>query len=239
MPPYPHRLAAIKHQLRTLLSSQDSSITGPYDIASMQTAQKTPLILLRAYLLCSHDGYWGTAKPCACSQRCSIWTAVFNGFTVIIIIIIIIIIIGMTALCEPWPSSGLLNSLIFTVWGCQPHARPPNWRTRVSLFVWLLPLDLSGLGGPTSSYATTGRALRVSGALKPHHGDMVGIAHSSRLQQICHNVQDLHMSDVVAYTSILLIPCSERRFSLQFIMTCNMHFTMNIQWNVPLLFSTW
>lgn len=28
---------------------------------------------------------------------------------------------------------------------------------------------------------------------------------------------------------ILLIPCSERRFSLQFIMTCNMHFTMNIQ----------
>jgi hypothetical protein len=45
----------------------------------------------------------------------------------------------------------------------------------VSLFVWLLPLDLSGLGGPTSSYATAGIALRVSGALKPHHHDKVEI----------------------------------------------------------------
>jgi hypothetical protein len=44
----------------------------------------------------------------------------------------------------------------------------------VSLFVWLLPLDLSGLGGPTSSYATVGIALRVSGALKPHHRDKAG-----------------------------------------------------------------
>jgi hypothetical protein len=35
---------------------------------------------------------------------------------------------------------------------------------------------LSGLGGPTSSYATSGIALRVSGALKPHHHDKVRIA---------------------------------------------------------------
>jgi hypothetical protein len=49
-------------------------------------------------------------------------------------------------------------------------SRPtPTWKTRVSLFVWLLPLDLSGMGDPTSSYATAGIALRVSGALKPHH----------------------------------------------------------------------
>jgi hypothetical protein len=46
---------------------------------------------------------------------------------------------------------------------------------RVSLFVWLLPLDLTGNGGPTSSYATAGIALRVSGALKPHHHDKVEI----------------------------------------------------------------
>jgi hypothetical protein len=39
--------------------------------------------------------------------------------------------------------------------------------------VWLLPLDLSGMGDPTSSYATTGIALRVSGALKSHHHDKV------------------------------------------------------------------
>jgi hypothetical protein len=42
-----------------------------------------------------------------------------------------------------------------------------------SLFVWLLPLDLSGIGDPTSSYATAGIALRVSGTLKPHHHDKV------------------------------------------------------------------
>jgi hypothetical protein len=45
--------------------------------------------------------------------------------------------------------------------------------TGVSLFVWLLPLDLSGVGASTSSYATAGMALRVSGALKPHHHDKV------------------------------------------------------------------
>jgi hypothetical protein len=43
----------------------------------------------------------------------------------------------------------------------------------VYLFVWLLPLDLSGMGASTSSYATAGIALRVSGALKPHHHDKV------------------------------------------------------------------
>jgi hypothetical protein len=34
-------------------------------------------------------------------------------------------------------------------------------------------LYLSGIGDPTSSYATAGIALRVSGALKPHHHDKV------------------------------------------------------------------
>jgi hypothetical protein len=66
-----------------------------------------------------------------------------------------------------------LNNLVFTVWGCYPHAQPPTRRTRVSLFVWLLPLDLSGMCDPTSSYATAGIALTVSGALTPHHHDKV------------------------------------------------------------------
>jgi hypothetical protein len=39
----------------------------------------------------------------------------------------------------------------------------------MSLFVWLLPLELSGMGDTSSSYATAGIAIRVSGALKPHH----------------------------------------------------------------------
>jgi hypothetical protein len=32
---------------------------------------------------------------------------------------------------------------------------------------------MSGMGAPTSSYATAGITLRVSGALKPHHHDNV------------------------------------------------------------------
>jgi len=40
----------------------------------------------------------------------------------------------------------------------------------VSLFVWLLPFGLSGLGVPAGSYATAGIALGVTEALKlPHH----------------------------------------------------------------------
>jgi hypothetical protein len=52
-------------------------------------------------------------------------------------------------------------------------ASRPTWSTRVSLFVWLLPLDLYGMGDPTNSYATAGIALRVSRVLKPHHHDKV------------------------------------------------------------------
>jgi hypothetical protein len=74
---------------------------------------------------------------------------------------------------HPRPIICFPNNLVFTVWGCYSDAQPPTWRTRVSLFVWLLPLDLSGMGAPTSSYATAGIALRVSGALKPHHHQKV------------------------------------------------------------------
>jgi hypothetical protein len=95
--------------------------------------------------------------------------------------------LGTTAKGELWPPAQstsillyfprltvwFLNNLVFMVWGCYPHAQPPAWRTRVSLFVWLLLLHLSGRGDPSSSYATAGIALRVSGALKPHHHDKV------------------------------------------------------------------
>jgi hypothetical protein len=39
----------------------------------------------------------------------------------------------------------------------------------VSLFVWVLPFDLSGMGDHTSSYATAGIALRVTESHKPPH----------------------------------------------------------------------
>jgi hypothetical protein len=41
----------------------------------------------------------------------------------------------------------------------------------VSLLVWNLTLDLSGLGDPASSYATAVIALEIIGARKPHRHD--------------------------------------------------------------------
>jgi hypothetical protein len=49
----------------------------------------------------------------------------------------------------------------FTGLGCQPHAKPPTWRTRVSLFVYIMTFDLSGMGDPTITYATAGIGLRI------------------------------------------------------------------------------
>jgi hypothetical protein len=57
----------------------------------------------------------------------------------------------------------------FTGWGRQPHAQPPTWRARVSLFVWIITFDLSGMGNPTSSYATASIGLRIIWTRKPHH----------------------------------------------------------------------
>jgi hypothetical protein len=36
-------------------------------------------------------------------------------------------------------------------WGCWPHAQPPTWWTKVSLFVWILTPDLPGMEDLTSS----------------------------------------------------------------------------------------
>jgi len=60
-------------------------------------------------------------------------------------------------------------------WGCQPHGQPPTWRTRVSLFVWGITLDLSGMGGPTSSCAIAIIVPRIIRTYKPHHCIKVGI----------------------------------------------------------------
>jgi hypothetical protein len=62
------------------------------------------------------------------------------------------------------------------------NLEPQIWRIRVSLFFWLLLLDLSGMGDPTSSYATAGIALGVSGALKHRHHDKVEILSVGVLQ---------------------------------------------------------
>jgi hypothetical protein len=54
----------------------------------------------------------------------------------------------------------------------------------VSLLVWILTLDLSGLGETASSYATAGIALEIIAVRKPHRHDkaetLPGSLHYSR-----------------------------------------------------------
>jgi len=72
----------------------------------------------------------------------------------------------------------------FTGWDCQPHAQPPNWRTRVSLFVWVNTFDLSGTWCHTSSFTTARIALRIIWPCKPHHYVKVGIPSVGCKQQL-------------------------------------------------------
>jgi hypothetical protein len=77
---------------------------------------------------------------------------------------------GAIVFVELWPPHILCEVLwqqIFTGWGRQPHAHPPTWRIRVSLLVWHLPRNLSGMGGATSSCAAAGKALELIVAHKP------------------------------------------------------------------------
>jgi hypothetical protein len=46
---------------------------------------------------------------------------------------------------------GFVSMIIFTVWGRQPHAQPPTWRTSTLLLVWVITFDLSGKGDPAST----------------------------------------------------------------------------------------
>jgi hypothetical protein len=61
----------------------------------------------------------------------------------------------------------------FTEWSLQPHAQPPTWRTRLSLLVWHPPRNLSGMGGPTSSYAAAGVTFEFIVAHKPPSSNKV------------------------------------------------------------------
>jgi hypothetical protein len=72
---------------------------------------------------------------------------------------------ALASLIKPFHSrlnSRVRDTKILTVRGRQPLAQPRTWRNKVSHLVWIIPFDLSGTGGPTSSYATAGIALRVS-----------------------------------------------------------------------------
>jgi hypothetical protein len=65
---------------------------------------------------------------------------------------------------------GFVTTLLFYGDGVvSPMPQPSSWRTRVSLFVWVITFDLSGMGDPASSYATAGIALRIIWPRKLHH----------------------------------------------------------------------
>jgi hypothetical protein len=110
------------------------------------------------FFICSHgEASNGRIKKWEECGRKRSWSAYFYWFSIHSI--------------HPRLIIWFLNNLVFTLWGSYSHAQPPTWRTRAFLFVWLLPLELSGMGDSTSSSATAGIALRVSGSLKPHHHD--------------------------------------------------------------------
>ena len=57
----------------------------------------------------------------------------------------------------------------FYVVGFSAPRQPPTWRTTVSIFVWVITLDLPGMEDRTSNFAIASRALRISWLRKPHH----------------------------------------------------------------------
>ena len=65
---------------------------------------------------------------------------------------IIIIIIGSTALGGPWPPVFLrFHNNFFCGVRLLASQPTPSLEDQVSLFIWVITLDLSGMGGPTSS----------------------------------------------------------------------------------------
>jgi hypothetical protein len=75
----------------------------------------------------------------------------------------------------------------YFLWNVEPHAQPPTWRTRVSLLVRTISFDLSGIGGPTSCYATANITLRVLWPRKAHHW----------VKMICCILQILNVHSVI------------------------------------------
>jgi hypothetical protein len=108
----------------------------------------------------------------------------------------------------PQPSVGphflffrFLDSNISYEADSQPHAQTPSRKTTVCLLVWLLPFDLSGILGPTSSYATASNALRFIWPCKPHRYIKIGInLVRSNIFRSCNSFQMDHSTDT-AYTT--------------------------------------
>jgi hypothetical protein len=86
--------------------------------------------------------------------------------------------LGATAQGELWPPEKSASILLYSEADCLVSEQFSFYgvillvsRPTPNLEDQGIPLRLAGTGDPTSSYGTTGIALRVSGALKPHHHD--------------------------------------------------------------------
>ena len=66
------------------------------------------------------------------------------------------------------------TQFFFPGWVCYPQIQPPTWMTMVSLFVWVIIVDRSGLSDLVSSYATAGFVLRIIWPLRPYYYAKVG-----------------------------------------------------------------
>jgi hypothetical protein len=64
---------------------------------------------------------------------------------------------------------GFVTMNFYSVGSLATCLNQPTWRTRVSLLVWHLPQNLSGMGGATSSYAAASKAFELLGTHKPTH----------------------------------------------------------------------
>jgi hypothetical protein len=87
-------------------------------------------------------------------------------------------LLNLCSCCVACPVSDFRSfstNIFFTGWGFQPHAQPPTWRTRVSLFVWVITFDLSGKWYHTNSVTTASTAIRIIWPHKHHHYVKVGI----------------------------------------------------------------
>jgi hypothetical protein len=101
----------------------------------------------------------------------------------------------------------------FTGWSCQPHGQSPTWSTRVSLFVWVITFDLSGIGAPACSYATAGIALRILWPHKPRHFVKVEIPSAGTINMFVFFASSimptvpkfLHVRTMLSYRKFLII----------------------------------
>ena len=96
----------------------------------------------------------------------------------------------------------------FPGWGCYHQAQPPTWMTVVSLFVWVITFDRSGLSDPVSSYTTAGFVLRIIWPPRLHHcakvGTLSGRTFSFRKEKFGPNVLVIRTFYIGRFLEIVL-----------------------------------